>query len=256
MTSPAGRWKLDVRSRAQRQLAGLPEKIAAAAAGFITGPLLDNPRRVGHPLRDEYAGSIPPAAGLTGACVIGSTRTATRWSSWTFLTGPTPTVHERSTPVAGNWPLYRLIASWSLRVAGSTPERTRTEPPYLYRPMMQVVRRWLIRRELPWFWACLSLLPAPDSCRVLRPGGPGQGPGGSPAGVAGALEGVLDAAARERIMPGGRGREGLGVVRVFAVGVLAFLSGVTSRGGRGRGKGQPALPGSAGRGSLPRRQDD
>lgn len=129
MTSPAGRWKLDVRSRTQRQLAGLPEKIAAAAAGFITGPLLDNPRRVGHPLRDEYAGSIPPAAGLTGACVIGSTRTATRWSSWTFLTGPTPTVHERSTSVAGSWPLYRLIASWSLRVAGSTPERTRTEPP-------------------------------------------------------------------------------------------------------------------------------
>ena len=56
MTSPAGRWKLDVRPRAQRQLAGLPEKIAAAAAEFITGPLLDNPRRVGHPLRDEYAG--------------------------------------------------------------------------------------------------------------------------------------------------------------------------------------------------------
>jgi mRNA-degrading endonuclease RelE of RelBE toxin-antitoxin system len=56
VTSPAGRWKLDVRPRAQRQLAGLPEKIAAAAAEFITGPLLDNPRRVGHPLRDEYAG--------------------------------------------------------------------------------------------------------------------------------------------------------------------------------------------------------
>ena len=35
---------------------GCLEKIAAAAAEFITGPLLDNPRRVGHPLRDEYAG--------------------------------------------------------------------------------------------------------------------------------------------------------------------------------------------------------
>ena len=45
-----------MRPRAQRQLAGLPEKIAAAAAEFITGPLLDNPRRVGRPLRDEYAG--------------------------------------------------------------------------------------------------------------------------------------------------------------------------------------------------------
>jgi mRNA-degrading endonuclease RelE of RelBE toxin-antitoxin system len=45
-----------VRPRAQRQLARLPEKIAAAAAEFITGPLLDNPRRVGRPLCDEYAG--------------------------------------------------------------------------------------------------------------------------------------------------------------------------------------------------------
>jgi len=45
----AGRWKLDVRPRAQRQLTRLPEKIAAAAAEFITGPLLDNRGRVGHP---------------------------------------------------------------------------------------------------------------------------------------------------------------------------------------------------------------
>ncbi len=56
MTGQAGRWRLDVRPRAQRQLARLPEKIAAAAAEFITGPLLENPHRVGGPLRDEYAG--------------------------------------------------------------------------------------------------------------------------------------------------------------------------------------------------------
>ena len=56
MTDPADRWKLDVRPRAQRQLSTLPEKIATAAAEFIVGPLLDNPHRVGHPLRDEYAG--------------------------------------------------------------------------------------------------------------------------------------------------------------------------------------------------------
>lgn len=56
MSHPRGRWRLDVRPRAQRRLAQLPEKIAAAAAEFITGPLLDNPRRVGHPLRDEYTG--------------------------------------------------------------------------------------------------------------------------------------------------------------------------------------------------------
>lgn len=56
MTGQAGRWRLDVRPRAQRQLARLPQKIAAAAAEFITGPLLGNPHRVGGPLRDEYAG--------------------------------------------------------------------------------------------------------------------------------------------------------------------------------------------------------
>ena len=54
----------------------------------------------------------------------------------------------------------------------------------------------------------------------------------------------------ERIMSGGRGREGLGLVRVFAGGSLAFLSGVTGRGGRGRGEmgSQPYLgPRGAGR---------
>lgn len=34
----------------------LPPEIAAAAAEFITGPLLDNPRRVGKPLAEELAG--------------------------------------------------------------------------------------------------------------------------------------------------------------------------------------------------------
>jgi len=56
VTSRSDRWRLDVRPRAQRQLGRLPEKIAAAAAEFIAGALLDNPHRVSHPLRDEYAG--------------------------------------------------------------------------------------------------------------------------------------------------------------------------------------------------------
>jgi len=34
----------------------LPEDVAAAAAGFITGPLLEAPYRVGKPLRDKLAG--------------------------------------------------------------------------------------------------------------------------------------------------------------------------------------------------------
>jgi mRNA interferase RelE/StbE len=47
VTGSAGRWTLDVRAPAQRQLARLPETVAAAAAEFITGPLLNNPRRAG-----------------------------------------------------------------------------------------------------------------------------------------------------------------------------------------------------------------
>ena len=74
LSQSRGRWQLDVRPRVQRQLALLPEKIAAAAAEFITGPLLDNPRRVGHPLRDEYSGSIPLGEVLTGACDLCAAR--------------------------------------------------------------------------------------------------------------------------------------------------------------------------------------
>ena len=63
MTERAGRWNLDVRPRAPRQLARLPGKIAAAAAGVLTGPLLENPYRVGHLLRDEYAGQYSARRG-------------------------------------------------------------------------------------------------------------------------------------------------------------------------------------------------
>ncbi len=35
---------------------GLPEAVAVAAIELITGPLVDNPRRIGAPLRDEYYG--------------------------------------------------------------------------------------------------------------------------------------------------------------------------------------------------------
>jgi mRNA interferase RelE/StbE len=59
VSRPGCRWQLDVRPRAQRALTRLPEKIAAAAAEFITGPLLDNPYRVGHSLRDGHG----PAGG-------------------------------------------------------------------------------------------------------------------------------------------------------------------------------------------------
>jgi mRNA-degrading endonuclease RelE of RelBE toxin-antitoxin system len=46
-----GRYRLRIARAAARALAeGLPEKVAAAADKFITGALLDAPRRVGRPL--------------------------------------------------------------------------------------------------------------------------------------------------------------------------------------------------------------
>ena len=51
------RYELGTAPPARRALAGrLPAEIAAAAAEFITGPLLDDPRRVGKPLGAELAG--------------------------------------------------------------------------------------------------------------------------------------------------------------------------------------------------------
>jgi mRNA interferase RelE/StbE len=44
-------YRLQISRPAARSLAEvLPAKVAAAAYAFITGPLLDNPRRVGKPL--------------------------------------------------------------------------------------------------------------------------------------------------------------------------------------------------------------
>jgi len=49
-------WTLVVAPFAERTLARLPEKAAAAIVAFMVGPLLDNPRRVGHELRREPQG--------------------------------------------------------------------------------------------------------------------------------------------------------------------------------------------------------
>ena len=54
MTEP---YELGTAPPARRALADrLPPEVAAAAAEFITGPLLANPQRVGKPLGDELAG--------------------------------------------------------------------------------------------------------------------------------------------------------------------------------------------------------
>ncbi len=54
MTDP---YELGTAPPARRALADwLPPDIAAAAVEFITGPLLDNPQRVGKPLGEELTG--------------------------------------------------------------------------------------------------------------------------------------------------------------------------------------------------------
>lgn len=50
-------YRLEVAGPAARALANqLPEAVAIAVANFLSGPLLDNPRRVGKPLREPLTG--------------------------------------------------------------------------------------------------------------------------------------------------------------------------------------------------------
>lgn len=49
-------WALSVHAGAERVLARLPHKIAAAVVEFMLGPLCADPTRVGKPLRRELAG--------------------------------------------------------------------------------------------------------------------------------------------------------------------------------------------------------
>ena len=53
--NPSG-YRLGVAASAERTLARLPEAAAAAVVEFMVGALIDKPRRVGHPLRQELAG--------------------------------------------------------------------------------------------------------------------------------------------------------------------------------------------------------
>lgn len=57
-TSPVDlrRWELVVAPSAERTLARLPEKVAAAVVQFLVGPLLQAPKRVGHQLQRELEG--------------------------------------------------------------------------------------------------------------------------------------------------------------------------------------------------------
>ena len=49
-------WELAVAGPARRAVDRLPSKIAVAVLDFILGPLLENPHRVGKPLRGELSG--------------------------------------------------------------------------------------------------------------------------------------------------------------------------------------------------------
>jgi mRNA interferase RelE/StbE len=49
-------YEVAITATAARDLQRLPEKIATACAEFIFGPLVDNPHRLGKPLRDDLAG--------------------------------------------------------------------------------------------------------------------------------------------------------------------------------------------------------
>lgn len=54
MSDPA--YRLVMAAGAERALARLPEKAAAAVVEFVTGALVEAPRAVGHPLRQELTG--------------------------------------------------------------------------------------------------------------------------------------------------------------------------------------------------------
>jgi mRNA interferase RelE/StbE len=54
--SGAAPYRLAVAATAERSLSRLPEAVAAAVVEFMVGPLVESPRRVGHPLLRELAG--------------------------------------------------------------------------------------------------------------------------------------------------------------------------------------------------------
>jgi mRNA interferase RelE/StbE len=49
-------FELRVTASAERQIARLPGKVAAAVVEFVVGPLCEQPHRVGHELRRDLAG--------------------------------------------------------------------------------------------------------------------------------------------------------------------------------------------------------
>ena len=59
----AGPYRLDLRPRAERQLATLPRGVAFRAAEIVFGPLLETPYRLGKPLKDPFKGQLTARCG-------------------------------------------------------------------------------------------------------------------------------------------------------------------------------------------------
>ena len=49
-------YQVQITARAARDLERLPEKVATACVEFIVGSLVEKPKKLGKPLRDELAG--------------------------------------------------------------------------------------------------------------------------------------------------------------------------------------------------------
>ena len=56
-------WDLVVAGPARRAIDRLPEKIALAVLDYLVGPLLENPHRVGKPLRGDLVGLLSARVG-------------------------------------------------------------------------------------------------------------------------------------------------------------------------------------------------
>ena len=74
MTRP--KWDLAVATPARRALDRIPAKVAIAVLDFILGPLSENPRRVGKPLRGELGGLFSARVGAYR--IVYEIETATR----------------------------------------------------------------------------------------------------------------------------------------------------------------------------------
>ncbi len=56
-------YEVELQAPARRSLDRLPTKALDAVIAFITGPLADNPHRVGQPLRHEFSGAYSARVG-------------------------------------------------------------------------------------------------------------------------------------------------------------------------------------------------